>query len=44
MHESSLRFLDKDKTVSINTRNLQIGSTEMLKVMLEIFEINDSNN
>ena len=64
IHERSLRvvyndkkatfkeLLDKDKAVSIHTRNLQILVTEMFKVKIgelpsivhEIFQINDSNN
>ena len=63
-HERSLRVvyddkkatfkdvLCKNKTMSINTRNLQIAFTEMFKVkigesssiMQEIFEIDNSNN
>ena len=45
-------LLDKDKAVSIHTRNLKILVTEMFKVktgespsiMHEIFQIDDSNN
>ena len=45
-------LLDKDKAVSIHTRNLEILVTEMFKVkigesaskMHEIFQIDDSNN
>ena len=64
IHERSLRvvynnkkatfkgLLDKEKAVSIHTRNLQILVTEMFKVkigewpsiMHEIFQIEDSNN
>ena len=63
IHERSLRvvyndkkatfkeLLDKDKAVSIHTRNLQILVTEMFKVkigespsiMHEIFQVDDSN-
>ena len=59
MHERSLRvvynyknftfkeLLDKDKAVSIHTRNLQILVTEMFEVKIiiqEIFQADDSNN
>ena len=59
MHERSLRvvynyknftfkdLLDKDKAVSIHTRNLQILVTEMFEVKIiiqEIFQTDDSNN
>ena len=46
-------LLDKDKAVSMHTRNLQILITEMFKlkkigelpsIMHEIFQIEDSNN
>ena len=56
MHERSFRvvrsvkkvtfkeLLDKSKTISIHTRNLQIFVTEIFKVWGIAFQINNSNN